>query len=239
MKISILTPSNRNILGLKIIERALNHQRFIQSDYEWLIGSPKLPSEINLKYKWIKDPEKKLNDVWVLNKLMNEMIKQAKGELIVSVQDFTLFTPDALSKFWFHYKNNPTGCVSGVGNKYSNENFTEQVWQDPREIKNDFSFIEVNFKDWEGNFAAIPKQAILDVGGFDEEMDCVYGLDWYSVNYRAAKLGYKYYLDQSNKSYSLHHDRYTGWEENNALNGYFNKRIKYYSKKNYNLRYLS
>lgn len=236
MKISVLTPSNRSIEGLKIVEKALKRQKF--RDFEWIIGSPTMPSGLTLPFKWVQDPPKKEGDVWVFNKLMNEMIRQSEGELIVSVQDFTSFTPDALNKFWFHYVNNPTGCVSGVGNKYSDEAFTEQVWKDPRERDDQGSFYETYFDNWEGNFAAIPKQAIIDAGGFDEGMDCVWGLDWYSVNYRAEKLGYTYYLDQTNKSYSLTHGRYAGWDENNAMNGYYQSRLPFYKENNYKLFYL-
>lgn len=235
MKISVLTPSNRNIEGLKIIEKALKRQKF--RDFEWVIGSPIKPEGLTLPFIWVQDPVKEEGDVWVFNKLMNEMVSRTQGELIVSIQDFTSFTPDALSKFWFHYLNNPTGCVSGVGNKYSDSEFTEQVWKDPREREDQGSFYETYFNNWEGNFGAIPKQAILDVGGFDEELDLHFGMDWYSVNYRAEKVGYTYYMDQTNKSYSLTHGRYDGWEEHNAINGPYQDRSKYYEKIGYRLGY--
>lgn len=56
--------------------------------------------------------------VWTLNRDMNTAIKKAQGELIISWQDYTYAKPDALEKFWFHYKQNPKAVISGVGNKY-------------------------------------------------------------------------------------------------------------------------
>lgn len=232
--ITVLTPSNRNLQGLRSVEKSLKRQRV---NFEWIIGSPEKP-DLDIDFIWIQDPPKKEGDVWVFNKLMNQMVKKASGDLIVSVQDFTEFSPDALEKFSFHYNNNKKSAVSGVGNKYLDKYFFNKVWQDPRERDDQGTFYETSFDNWEGNFGSIPKQAIQDVGGFDEELDKYFGMDWYSVNYRIQALGAAtFYLDQTNKSYSLTHDRYKGWDENNAINGPFQDRVKYYEKVGYRLGY--
>ena len=233
--ISVLTPSNRNIEGLKVVEKALKRQKY--QDFEWIIGSPEKP-ELDINFKWVQDPPKKDGDVWVFNKLMNKMVRESQGDLIVSIQDYTSFAPDALTKFAYHFKNDDKSAVSGVGNKYTDEYFFNQVWQDPREREDQGTFYETFFDNWEGNFGSVPRQVILDVGGFDEELDKHYGMDWYSVNYRIQALGAAtFYLDQTNKSYSLVHDRYIGWDENNALNGPFQERAKYYKETGYRLGY--
>lgn len=237
VKLSVLTPSNRTLEGLKVVEKALRRQTFSKDSYEWVIGSPQKPEGLTLPFIWVQDPKKEEDDYWVFNKLMNKMVREAQGELIVSIQDFTSFTPQALNKFWFHFINNPNSAVSGVGGKYSDDTFIEQVWKDPRERDDQGTLYETYFNNWEGNFGSIPKKAILDVGGFDEYLDKYAGMDWYSVNYRAEKLGYTYYMDQTNKSFSLEHGRYDYWEERNAINGPFQKRTKHYKDNNYVLGY--
>lgn len=237
MKISILTPSNRDVEGLKIIEKALRRQSF--TDFEWIIGSPSNPSEVEMNYKWIVDPEKDEGDYWVLNKLYNKMIEAAEGELIVSIQDYTSLTPEGLSKFWFHYNRNNDVIVSGVGNKYSDDSFISKVWQDPRERQDGDSFYECYFADIEGNYCAVPKHAIYEVGGFDEHLDKFAGMDWYSVLARMHLSNkFKFFLDQTNKSFSLVHGRYEDWEEKNAIHGPYQDRVKHYTSEGYRLDYL-
>lgn len=226
--ITILTPSNRNIEGLRLVERALIRQ---SEDFEWIIGSPEEPEGLKIPFKYVQDPPKKEGDYWVLNKLYNEMIRQASGDLLISVQDFTYFDPDGLSKFAFHYSQNPNAIISGVGNKYADDTWTAITWKDPRQRDDMGSFYEVHFADVEGNYCAVPKEAILDVGGFDEDLDQHAGMDWYSVLERMDMTGkYKFYLDQTNESYSLEHGRYDDWEARNAIHGPYQERRKNYGK---------
>jgi len=229
MKISVLTPSNRGTDALNVVARALMRQTF--TDFEWLIGSPEKEKDILVEFNHVSDPRKLPGDYWVLNKLYNRMLKRATGELIVSIQDNTSFAPDALEKFWFHYKENPKSIVSGVGNKFLNDNFATQTWQDPRERIDMGSFYECNFADIEGNFCSVPKKAIKEVGGFDEHLDKWGGMDWFSVLARISLKGnYRFFLDQTNKSRSVEHGRYDQWEERNAIHGPYQERAEEYIK---------
>jgi len=229
MKISVLTPSNRGTDALNVVARALMRQTF--TDFEWLIGSPEKEKDILVEFNHVSDPRKLPGDYWVLNKLYNRMLKRATGELIVSIQDNTSFAPDALEKFWFHYKENPKSIVSGVGNKFLNDNFATQTWQDPRERIDMGSFYECNFADIEGNFCSVPKKAIEEVGGFDEHLDKWGGMDWFSVLARISLKGnYRFFLDQTNKSRSVEHGRYDQWEERNAIHGPYQERAEEYIK---------
>lgn len=236
-KISVLSPSNRDIEGLKVIQKALRRQTF--KDFEWVIGSPEKPG-LDMDFVWVADPPKQEGDYWVLNKLYNEMVRQASGDLLVSIQDYTSFDPQALQKFWFHYLKDPKGAVSGVGGKYDDEHFISVSWKDPRERDDVGSFYEVNFPDWEGNFGSIPKKTLYDVGGFDEGLDKFAGMDWYSVNNRSYALdAANYYIDQTNKSYSLEHGRYENWDERNAISGPYQDRQNYYREVGWKLDYLT
>lgn len=220
MEISVITPTIRPE-GLDIVHKALQRQTF--RDFEWLVGSP-FKSPISGS-KWVKDDFKGLT--WTLNRIYNKMLREARGELIISIQDYTFFDPDALEKFWFHYKNNPYSLVSGVGNKYSDvyPELGEVVWKDIR-INNKYgSFYECYPVDWEANFASAPKQAFYDIGGYDEYLDNYFSMDNVSVVERIDALGkYKFFLDQTLNSYSLTHGRPGGWDKKHAMHGAYKKR---------------
>jgi len=215
-QISVITPSVRPE-GLKLVEKALRRQTF--KDFEWIIVSSFLPVTL-LEVRWLEEPEKKKDDLWVLNKAYNTAIQEARSDLIVSWQDYTYAKPDTLEKFWFHYQQDPKKLITAVGNKYSDETFTVQTWKDPRERDDQGTFYPCYWNDIEWNLCSVPKQAVLDVGGFDEEMDKYYGLDGFNVLNRIQDVGgYDFWLDQTIKSYSLEHGRLAGekWDELNWM----------------------
>lgn len=211
--ITVITPTVRPE-GLALVQKALKRQTL--KDFEWLVVSP-----IDYGYgKWVKEPPKNEGDYWALNKAMNEAIRQAKGDLIVSWQDYTFATPQALEKFLFWYEYDNKKIVSGVGNKYSDETFTVKTWQDPRQRIDQGVFYPCYFNDIEFNFCAIPKKAFYEIGGYDESLDKKAGMDGYSVVERLNLLnnGWDFCLDQTNESFSLEHGRLTtDWDEKNWL----------------------
>lgn len=200
--ISVITPTVR-VEGLKLVEKALNRQTF--RNFEWIVQEPTRPLP--------KDC------VWQLNYDYNRAVEKAKGDLIVSWQDYTYAKPDTLEKFWKHYQDEPKTLVGAVGNKYADESWSVMTWKDPRERDDQGSFYPCYFSDIEWNLASIPKEAIYAVGGLDEGLDTGFGMDAYSVNERLNILGgYDFKLDQTIKSYSLEHGRLTkDWDEKNWL----------------------
>jgi hypothetical protein len=229
-KISVITPSVRGE-GLPLVQRALRHQDF--QDFEWIIvggwknlgsfathlqgvsNNPKYPAEYPIM---VDEPKKLKGDVWSLNKAYNAGLREAKGELIVSWQDYTFARPDALQGFWEHFKEEPNTLVSGLGNKYETDSWDVMIWEDPRGKDTFLSYYPTAFNEIEWNFCSVPKQALYDVGGFIEDFDQGYGMDAYNVNERIASLGkYDFKIDQSLKSYSLPHGRVKDWEEKNWI----------------------
>lgn len=210
--ISVITCSIRPE-GLALVEKALKRQT--HRDFEWIIQEREdLPKDC----------------VWTLNRDYNKAIKKAKGELIVSWQDYTFAKPDALEKYWYHYEQEPRTIVSGVGDKYQDNTWTVKTWQDPRERDDQGTFYPCYFNDIEGNFCAVPTGAFYAVGGFDESMDRYYGMDFFSVLDRLNMVGgWDFKLDQTNKSYSLEHGRLNPqWDEFNWLGDRYNqKRLSY------------
>jgi hypothetical protein len=215
MKISVVTPSIRPE-GLKIVEKALKNQTF--KDYEWLVNSDKYEGGF-----------------WGLNRAYNDLFRKAKGELIVTLQDWIYVDPEGLQKFWDAYEAYPKAVVSGVGDQYETTDKWGKpqikIWSDPRKRMDQGSFYECYPNDAEWNWCAIPKKLLYDVGGMDEELDFLgYGGDQLQVGERLDAIGVKFYLDQTNESYTIRHDRSSfggqeNWDKNHVLfNGKYEKR---------------
>lgn len=236
--ISVITPTGRDPSARDLVAKALKRQTF--RDFEWIIVSPSFNPDNDGSWPAgatrsqspvveLADPPKADGDVWSLNKAYNKAIKAAKGQLIVSWQDFTYSDPTTLERFWFHYQNEPNTLISAVGNKYADDSFTVVTWKDPRERSDQGAFYPCYFNDIEWNLCAVPKAALEAVGGFDEELDRFFGMDGYSVLDRLNMLGgWDFKLDQTIKSYSLEHGRPERWEELNAIHGPYEERRKSY-----------
>lgn len=190
VSISVIIPTIRNV---SLNEKALSRQSF--SDYETIIVRPNGPKPEGLFY--------------TLNRDYNRGIKQAKGQLVVSYQDMIDIRPDTLERFWEHYKSNPKAIVGALGDQYSSMEPPVKVWSDPRKTTKYGSYYPCMPDDIEFTLCAIPRQAFIDVGGFDEEYDKGAAVGEKELMRRMFKAGYEPYLDQSIEYRALHHPRMT------------------------------
>lgn len=218
--ISVITPSVRKD-SLLIVDKCLRRQNI---EYEWLVASPE---DYGLGI-WVKDPPKQDGDYYCLNKAWNKAFKQARGELIVSIQDGIWFEPNLLERFWQHYEANPKACVTAVGHQYKelqNGKPEIQVNRDSRARLDQGSFYEVGHMEMEFCVASFPKQAVIDCGGIDEEFDKFAALSEKEMMARIYKLGYTLWIDQTIEYRALYHPRLNPeWEERFKLGiEYFNK----------------
>lgn len=220
--ITVITPTNRNYEALALVHKALRRQTF--RDFEHIVVR--------------REGELPEGCVWTLNRDMNRAIQQARGALIISWQDFTYAKPDTLERFYNHFIQEPKTLVTAVGNKYNDGTWTVATWKDPRMRTDQGTYYPCNFEDIEYNLCAIPRQAIYDVGGWDESLDAYYGMDGYSVSERINLIGgYDFKIDQSIVSYSVEHGRPERWEELNAIHGPYQQIRKGYVE-NPRLHYL-
>lgn len=227
-RVSVITPSVRPE-SLEIVRRALNNQEF--KDFEWLIGSSFDP-EI-AEARWIKDDFS--GGFWSLNRIYNRLIKNSHGDIIVTWQDWIYADQDALKKFVeVINKTNYKSLIASSGHQYARLNKYGKpelkIWEDPRRNLSVGSFYEIFPQDFEWNFGAIPKKALIDVGGFCEDLDFSgYGMDGYQVNERLDLIGYKFHINHDIESFTLRHNRdsYGGEEkwnkDNNLHNGGYEK----------------
>lgn len=237
MKVSIVTPTIRKE-GLNILRRCVSCQTY--KPIEWLVGSPFDP-EISFA-TWVKDDFK--GGYWTLNRIYNKLFAQATGDIIVTWQDFIWAPRDGIEKFVDALSEmGEKSVVSGVGDQYERINELGQpevkIWSDPRKSLKHGSFYECYPNDAEWNWCAFPKKAVYDIGGMDEGLDFLgYGGDQLQAVERMDALGYKFYLDQTNESFTLRHGRedfggQKDWDKKHViLNGEYDKRKWELSRQN-------
>jgi len=213
--ISVLSPSIRpEMMG--IVAKCLSRQDIVPR-FEWIIGTRKeLKSKMvkniksNIKYTILEDPPKRRGDFWKLCGSWNNLYAHAKGELIVNIQDGIWFPADTLSRYWFHYQQNPKALISAIGHQYKDlDEYGKPinlVWSDPR-WRGDVSFQEVPPSEMEMVMCSIPKQAILECGGIDEEYDTCNGAQEKEMCFRLRKLGWEFYVDYTIEYRAIHHPR--------------------------------
>lgn len=214
--ISVITPTVRPE-NLPIISKCLKRQDF--TDWEWLVITPKknftVIEGMNMPCILLEDPKRALDDFYCLNKAWNLGFAKAKGELVVTIQDGIWFYPDLLSRFWGHFKNNEKSCVSAVGDQYEKQDDkgepTNMVWQDPRDRS---KFVEVQSSEMEMAVCSVPKQALIECGGLDEEYDKGPAVGEKEMCLRMSMLGYELYLDPLIEYKAIKHPRLTSdWDD--------------------------
>jgi hypothetical protein len=130
---------------------------------------------------------------------------------VISLQDNICVDSDGLQKFWDDYQ--PTGgLISGIGDQYEEIDNrgkpTIVCWNDPRKTNKYGTFYECVWNDCEWNLAAIPRRLFFAVGGMDEKLGSLgYCGDQLQTCERLNDYGAKFYLDQTNESFTLRHSR--------------------------------
>lgn len=177
ISISVITPTIRPE-GLKVVSDSLKKQTF--KDFEWLI-------EVNV------------SGVPDLNKAMNRMIRRAQGDLIVSVQDFLELPEDGLEKFWeAHLLNSRAFFTAPVGITHDWKNI-KWDWRIQKE--------KCSWQEWEIDWGATPRQALIKMGGFDENLDEYWGFDNVNVALRAELHNYDFVCLKDNKAIAYDHNK--------------------------------
>lgn len=187
MQISIVTPTIRP-KALEPTRNALLAQTF--KDFEWLV-------DVN----WTGEVD--------LNQALNRLIRRAKGELIVFVQDYVELPPNALQDFWDAYQNKPEFYTVPVS-KYDDAN---EVW-DWRTNRHG----AIDWREWEIDCGSAPRQALIDIGGFDEELDRYWGYDNPNVGLRAHMKGHEFYCLPDIKCRAYDHNKHEAHPFRNRQN---------------------
>lgn len=183
MKISVITPSIREA-GLEVTKENLKHQTF--TDFE------------HVTYLSIPGPTPDLCFA------LNDCVRRSRGELIVILQDYTKVAPDALERCWERYQEDPEVGWTFVLQKTDDwKHITKSDWRLDRP---DGSYVAWN--EWETDFACIPRKAILEVGGWDEDFDSGFSWDNVEIGYRLFKSGWGFRVDTRNRALAWDHDKF-------------------------------
>lgn len=125
-------------------------------------------------FEWLV--EVGMTDKSDLNAALNRMIRRARGELLVFYQDFIGIHPDGLKRFWEAHQMIEAFYTAPVNSDWRSQ---------PENQKKKLDFMQ-----WEIDWGACPKKAIVDIGGFDETLDEFWGFDNVNVGLRATIKGY-------------------------------------------------
>ena len=175
--ISVITPSIRKE-GLKIVEDSLKQQTF--RDFEWIV-----------RYS---EPKEKCD----LCHQLNQALKLAKGKWVVMWQDWITAPEDGLEKF-LKVADEKKFITGSMG-----------ITKDWKTIKWDWrayrsGFQEIQFYEWEADWAIAPLKAFYELGGYDEEYDNYWGMENVNLAFRAKKLGYTFWVLPDNKAIHFSH----------------------------------
>lgn len=179
MKISVLTPSIRPE-GLKVVQESLEKQTL--QDFEWLVelGIPGKGHDLNAAF--------------------NRMLKRAKGELIVFLQDYIKIPAKGLENFWDAYQKQPDTFLTAPVGKTLDWETNEWDWRAHPDAK-------MQWRGWEIDWGAAPLKCLQAIGGFDEELDKYWSSDNVNVAARANLKGYKFDCLIKNPAIAWNHDK--------------------------------
>ena len=180
-EITVITPSIRPE-GIIPVKACLEEQTF--KDFEHIIK--------------LSEPKEKCD----LCKKLNEALKEARGKWIVMLQDWITILPDGLERFLKVADENK--FITGSMGITSDWKIIKWDWRAYRQ-----GFQEIEYQEWEEDWAIAPKKAFYELGGYDEEYDNYWANENVNLAFRAKKLGYSFWVLPSNKAVQFAHDKFS------------------------------
>ena len=174
--ISVVTPTIRPE-GLVVVRDSLLKQT--HREFEWLV-------DINTTGQVD------------LNQSLNRLLKRAKGELVVFLQDHIQIEEDGLEQFWRAYKDKPAFYTAPVGKVKQWGDEPKWDWRIHRE--------DIEWTEWEIDWGCAPRGSLFKIGGFDEKLDRYWGFDNVNIGLRAHIAGYPMGCIKDNRAVAFDHD---------------------------------
>jgi glycosyltransferase involved in cell wall biosynthesis len=230
-KVSIITPTIREGF-FRIMSENIASQTY--KNIEWLIIddyatdrraiAEKYAKEYKLDIRYFRGEKvtKFYNRRCGLVAANNIGWKNAKGELLVWLQDFILMPESGIEQLVTVYNHNPDAMIAPVDIYYDctpakTENkedwwpdvandwdgdrnqkvLAKETWRNVR-VKNQGIRESENPTEWEANYGAVPKHILDKLNGWWTFMDDGLGYDNLEMAYRAMKLGYRLIIDDTN-----------------------------------------
>lgn len=195
MKISVLTPSIRPTM-LKDVQESLERQTF--KDFEWLV-------EIGMH-----------GQGFTLSEDMNKMLRRAKGDIIISLQDAIKIPPEALEQI-AALDHTKTAYTYPVGKLKLKEGYfvhpllgreidPEPEWDWRKTRAEALGKDDITPNMWETDFASAPREMFFSIGGYDEKFKKGWSFDNVEVAWRSEAAGYRFKSSVVTAGLALDHD---------------------------------
>lgn len=195
-KVAVLTVSRRRGWE-KLAAESLSGQTF--QDFSYVLVHKDLyePHIWKDQQTRVEHPSKRVSNLnRALNQGLNVIIRNWDVDYVIFYQDFIELPPDCFEKLLA--LASPDTFVTTCTPNYDGSDDGRYTGVDvPRPCLPE---------EWEANVAIAPMAVIRELGGFDEEYDD--GWSWDNVNLaeRAAMLGCKFVIDESNRPKLFPHD---------------------------------
>lgn len=222
MKVSLLYVTNRPG-GMDILKGNLDRQTFRDFEVIMVDGRARDMAMLTVFLNGVGPHFRQFCEprpgVWGAH---NEGLRHCAGELVVFLQDYIWIRADGIARFVAAQETRP-GFYTGIGNvgegpeRVQDGELTiwrdfyygppERVrWEDPRLGGWQGEIVEVTPDLWENNWACAPRDALIDLGGFDEGFESGWGWAEKDLAARAQMLGHKLYMDTGNRCMAWYHD---------------------------------
>jgi len=222
MKVSVLYVTKRSG-GMDILKGNLDRQTFRDFEVVMVDGLDRDMAMLTVflngvgpDFRQFRDPQA---GVWAAH---NAGLRHCAGQYVVFLQDYIWIRANGLERFVAAQEARP-GFYTGVGNvgegpKKANESDLtiwsqpyygppERVrWEDPRLGAWTGQIVEITPDLWENNWACAPRDALMELGGFDEQFDKGWGWAEKELAARAQAIGCKLYMDTGNRCMAWYHD---------------------------------
>lgn len=225
--VSIITPTIRNGWW-NIMAYNIAHQSY--KNIEWIIvddypeNRTAIAQEYAIKYglniRYVRGKKRPVKRTYGLVNANNTGLQEAKGELMVILQDFIIMPERGIEMLVDVYRRNPNAIIAPCDHMYqprikpditNNDWFRgetnikgELIWKNVRIIGEGMRYSD-NPYEFEQNYCAIPTHIAKDLNGWYEFYDEGLGFDNTDFAFRALKKGYKLIVDDTNICYGIDH----------------------------------
>jgi len=132
-----------------------------------------------------------------LNASLNEGLRHVYTDYVIFYQDFIELQPDCFEKL-LDLVDERTFVTTCTPNYDGSDDGRYTGVDKPRRCRPE---------EWEANVAIAPMKIIRELGGFDEEYDNGWSWDNVNIAQRAAMLGARFIIDESNRPTLLDHEQ--------------------------------
>ena len=200
-----------NILEWIIVDDFPSSRHQVAAEYAKKYG-------LNIRY--VRGKKRVKKRTYALVNANNTGLQEAKGELMVILQDFMVIPENGIEMLVDVYRRNPNALIAPTDHLYNSKiepNIDSEDWfNGETDVKGSLVWKNVRNQglgiresdspyEFEQNYCGIPTHIAKALNGWYEFMDEGLGFDNTEFAFRALKMGYKLLVDDSNVCYGINH----------------------------------